>query len=239
MNYGKMFGRCTALSLAAGFGLASGMANAEAPGPNVSMNPLGFDCIASECVNLEAGGYSIDGGAVLDPSDDKAGAYLTPGSDSSDPSVTTSFNVTSQLDDPEGAADPITVDGGFDTGTGDVEGDIRGNVFELYWGSVDAFNEITFFAGDLGSKTFDGQQLFDMVDPAENAPDWDGISGSNFNFDQYVRFTGNFDSVELNSSEGVAFEVATAADVPQPGMLGLMGLGLVALGAASMRRRNS
>lgn len=228
MNYGNTFGRCTALGLAAGFALASGAANA-APleGPLFNPEALGSECIASECVNLAAGGYSIRGGGVVDPAEDKHNTYAIPGSDSGDPDDTTSFNVTSEVDDPDGAATPILVTGGFDTTVDDFG---EQNIFEMYWGSVDEYNEITFSVQDF-TETFTGTDLAGLVD-SDAEPNAQG----NFGFDQYVRFTGTFDQIELSSEDGVAFEVATAA-VPVPGMLGLLGLGLVALGAAGMRRR--
>lgn len=104
------------------------------------------------------------------------------------------------------------------------------NYFGLWWGSIDAYNTLTFyldgnvveiFTGDdvIASSTFFG----DQYSPNSN---------------RYVNFLGlsGFDSFELSSTE-FAFEADNIAIgvVPEPTTMLLLGLGLV--GLAGIRRK--
>ena len=206
----------TALAAAATFGVGKAAAEVEQP---LGVNLLGDFCIASECVDLAKSGYDATGGAVIDPAEDLTNQALTPGSDSGDPSVVTSYNVTSASEPPEGATDPIVVTG--------LEG-----AFDFYWGSVDSYNVLNFFAGETNLGTFTGDDLATQYEGENDGP-------QNYGFDQYVQFEGMFDRVEMSSADGVAFEVARAAQVPEPGTMALLGAGLVGIGVAARRSRRS
>lgn len=177
------------------------------------------DACPGTCVDLASSGLDASGGAVLfDSVNNRA---LKPGSDTGNADNVESFNVTSSSDEPDGADTPIEVTGlnGF---------------FDFYWGSVDSFNVVDFFVGG-----FDGTNIFsysgtDLV----NEFNLGGVE-QHFGTDAYVTFTGagdfSFDSVRLSSEAGVAFEVARS--VPEPTTLGMIGLGLLGVGALTRRRR--
>ena len=207
------------------FGLAAGLASvaAFAAGP-VSSAPitftyLGDTCLTAVCVDLASAGYDASGGAVM--AETITNVTLTPGSDTSPEAATQvqSYNVTSSGNSPEGAADAIWV-------SNLTQG------FDFYWGSVDTYNFVDFFVSgsDDPIYTFSGDEL------AMNVLGDLYSEQRHYGIDAYVQFTGEFDSVRLRS-EGIAFELATAtARVPEPAMLGLLGLGLVAMGFAGRRR---
>lgn len=231
-NILKWTARTGALGTIAGALLLTTNVQADTlPGPGIV--DYQFDCPTATCVDLGTGGYDISGGVVL--TENVPNRALKPGSDTAgyDTDRTTSYNVTSSANQPEGASSPITVTG-------------LDNMLGLFWGSVDRGNQIGFYFEGIRVAEIFGQDLVNRLTGLEGNDDFLSQSGDNFGFDVFVNFSGiqgtngtfgQFDEVRLSSSN-IAFEVATAA-VPVPGTLGLLGLGLLGFGIASRRRRSA
>jgi len=105
--------------------------------------------------------------------------------------------------------------------------------FGLYWGTVDAFNHLSFYLGEVLVDSFAGNELSPLMTDG-NRTSWPPTRFVNFSFTDGDRF----DRVVLNST-GVAFEsdnhaFAKTVSVPEPGTLALLGVGLLGIG---FRRR--
>ncbi len=114
------------------------------------------------------------------------------------------------------------------------------NYFGLLWGSVDWFNTLTFYSGGAFVTSFNGTDVSNSAGTGNCIGGDQGMLGTcyvNINF-----LTGSYDKVVATSSsysfefDNVAFSAAATA-VPEPGALGLMGLGLLSLGGLALRRR--
>lgn len=113
------------------------------------------------------------------------------------------------------------------------------NYLGLYWGSIDNYNTISFYNTD-GTliQSINGED----VRAATSTPGSQVDPGANIYVNIAFDDDEAFDYFVL-SSEGFAFEIDNIAvrirdrvDVPEPGMIGLLGLGALALGAARRRK---
>jgi hypothetical protein len=105
------------------------------------------------------------------------------------------------------------------------------NYFGLLWGTVDAYNSITFRSG-TSSQTFTGSNIL-------AAPGFTGVNGS-----AYVNFFATpgtvWDKVTFSSSKAnFEFDNAAISAVPEPAAVGLIGLGFGLLGLGVSRRKKS
>jgi hypothetical protein len=105
--------------------------------------------------------------------------------------------------------------------------------FGVLWGSVDSYNTLAFYNGAslVGSVTGS-----DVIAAANGNQGPDGTTYVNFDS------TLGFDRVVMTSTQhafefdNVAFS-ANRLDLPEPGALGMMGLGLLAMAGLAFRRR--
>jgi hypothetical protein len=177
---------------------------------------------------------SVAGATVVDFSNG-CGAYTSCTGDFQ----IVSGSVIGRYAQPAGTTAPyLTVPNPIRSGSATFTLGFNANYFGLYWGSVDAYNSISFL---LGSEVVGNYGGADVVGAA-NANGNQVSSKSNV----YVNFDfGNFffDTVVL-SSNGFAFEsvnhaFANTTAVPEPGTLLLFGLGLVGLGVARRKQKSA
>jgi hypothetical protein len=201
----------------AGATTSAALLSSALPAQAVSFTLGGQGCATSTCVDFAEAGYSVTGGSVIAPATSVTDEYLTPGTDSGTEGSVESYNVLSTGSSPDGVTPYLEITG-------------LTNTFEMFWGSVDTYNQVEFFSGGSSTGSVDGSQVASVFSPGL-IPNTMG----NFNFDTYISFEGEFDSVRL-STAGVAFEAATAQkDVPEPtAVLGLAAIGL--LGGGLLKR---
>lgn len=183
----------------------------------------GFTSSVASCtIDFNGGAAANDCGATytLNPGNivqgSVAGQYASPAGD-------TSYYLTVG----PSAGNPVT-----------VTLSAQANYFGFYAGSLDNFNSVAFFLNDALVDSFTGDQI--------NAVAFGGNASGNQQQAAYINYYTTdsvlFNKVVFASSNNAfetdnhAFAVATPpGQVPLPGTLALLGLGMVGLGAARRR----
>ena len=170
---------------------------------------------------------SVVGATVFDFNTGKPASYTGAGS-------VVNFSVPGGTAAPAGDATPyLSVAYPAQSGVATLSLGGSYNYFGLYWGSIDDYNTLSFYNGAslveqiTGLQVIQaGTQLGDQTAPGSNR--YVNLLFSNATFDRVDFGTTTFAFESDNHA---------VANVPEPGTLGLLGLGLLAVGIA--RRRKS
>jgi hypothetical protein len=164
------------------------------------------------------GGISFSGGAFIanNAPNTAAGISATPANDAS--------NYMSILG---GQYETLTFGGATKTS------------FGLYWGSIDAYNEVQFFSGNSATPfaSYSGSTLGAVPPVGSNG---DQFNQSTLSTNAYIKFTGlSFDKVILSSSgNSFEFDNIHVGGVPEPSTWAMLILGFASVGFLAYRRRD-
>ena len=150
---------------------------------------------------------------------DRGGKYAAPYVSAADSDDATYYMSVPDTDTRNQGTDRVAI---FNLG-------MTANYFGMLWGSVDRYNTLQFLLGDTIVESYVGNDVSTLANGNQ------GIANTNF----YVNFFNLplFDTVRMISTS-FAFETDNHAfgQVPEPGPLGLLALGIMGLGAAGRRR---